>query len=217
MYPYTAHGYSFALLCAVLSIYFLNKDKSAKNIILAIMFIIATLASYQAYFCVITTLLLITYIFKLVNEKISLKDVIIDVITLILGMILYYVFLTIVLKVLNLDMSNYSGGDSILSLETIKNIIPTIKNTYIRFYQFYFTDEILNNISWHRNILNVVLFVAIIINFIIIIINNKIYKTPSKLILMCLMILVFPICTCSIELIAQSRMVNLLMASALYL
>ena len=60
-------------------------------------------------------------------------------------------------------------------------------------------------------------FIFILINFIILIINRKIYKTQTKLILLLLGILLFPIFACSIELIAQSRDINLLMATSLYL
>ena len=50
MYAYTAFGYSLALLFSVLSVYFLNKAKNKKNIILSIICIVATLGFYQAYF-----------------------------------------------------------------------------------------------------------------------------------------------------------------------
>ncbi len=107
-------------------------------------------------------------------------------------------------------------GSSIFSLDTIKNIIPAIKNAYISFYNFYFSDDIFNNLYWHRNIFNGIVFAMISINFIILIINNKIYKSPAKLISLVLMILLFPLFTCSIQILAQARSINLLMASSLY-
>ena len=217
MYPYTANGYTFALLFSILSIYFLNKKRNLKNIFLTLICVIASLAFYQAYLCVITTLFFIVYILKIIdNKKMSIKNFFIDVFILIIGVILYYICLNIIIKILNLNISDYSNASSILSLDTLKNFIYSIKNTYITFYEFYFTDDIFNNISWFRNIFNVLLFLLIIVNFIIISINNKMYKTPKRLILLLLAILVFPIFVCSIELVAQSREINLLMASSLY-
>lgn len=218
MYPYTANGYTFALLFSVLSIYFLNKEKNLKNVLLTLICIISTLAFYQAYLCVITTLFIIIYILKILDNKtLSIKNFFTDALILILGIILYYICLNIIIKILNLNISDYSGASSILSFDTIKNLIYSIKNTYITFYKFYFTDDIFNNLNWYRHILNILLFSAIFINFIIIIVNNKIYKAPKRLILLFLIILTFPIFVCSVELVAQSREINLLMASSLYL
>ena len=218
MYPYTAFGYSLALLFAVLSVYFLNKEKSKKNIILAIACIIATLGFYQAYMSFITALFAITFILKIIEDKkINFKEFLANIFIIIIGMILYYACLIAITSVLGLSISNYSDGNSILSMQTFTNLLSSIKNTYITFYNFYFTNNILNNLPWFRNILNGVLLALIIVNFILLIKERKIYKSPSKIISLVLMILVYPVFTCSIELVAQSRSINLLMASALYL
>lgn len=218
MYPYTAFGYSLALLFAVLSVYFLNKEKSKKNIILAIACIIATLGFYQAYMSFITALFAITFILKIIEDKkINFKGFLANIFIIIIGMILYYACLIAITSVLGLSISNYSDGNSILSMQTFTNLLSSIKNTYITFYNFYFTNNILNNLPWFRNILNGVLLALIIVNFILLIKERKIYKSPSKIISLVLMILVYPVFTCSIELVAQSRSINLLMASALYL
>ena len=63
-------------------------------------------------------------------------------------MILYYICLNIIIKILGLNITSYSGGNTIFSLETIMNIIPSIKNTYITFIEFYFSDNIYNNTGW---------------------------------------------------------------------
>ena len=218
MYAYTAFGYSLALLFAVLSVYFLNKEKNKKNVILAIICMIATLGFYQAYLCYITALFAITFILKIIeNQKINFKDFFANLGIIAIGMVLYYLCLTIITSVLNLSISDYSGGNNILSIETLTNIWTSIKNTYVTFYHFYFTDEIVTNLSWYRHIFNAMIFACILINFIIIIIERKIYKSASKMITIIVMLLTYPIFTCSIELIAQSRGINLLMASSLYL
>ena len=129
----------------------------------------------------------------------------------------YFVPAIIIIAILGLNITSYSSGNTIFSLETIKNILPSIQNTYITFIDFYFSNNILNNTGWYRHIFYAILFVLILLNFIVIIINRKIYKTPAKVIFLLLGILLFPIFACSIELIAQSRNINLLMATSLYL
>lgn len=218
MYAYTAFGYSLALLFAILSVYFLNKEKNKKNIIISIICIIATLGFYQAYLCYITALFAITFILKIIEDKkINFKEFFKNICIIAIGMILYYVCLIIITNILNLSVSDYSNGNHILSIETFTNLFNSIKNTYITFFDFYFTDEIITNLSWTRNILNAVLFIVIIVNFVVIIIENKIYKSVSKMITIILMLLAYPVFTSSIQLIAQSRNINLLMASSLYL
>lgn len=221
MYPYTSNGYTFAMLFAVLSIYFINKDKHFKNILFTLIYVIVTLAFYQAYLCVITALLLISYIFKLIDNnstsKELLKSLFIDIIIIGVGMVIYYIGLNIIIAILGLNITSYSSGNTIFSMETIKNILPAIQNTYTTFFDFYFSDNIINNSGWFRHIFYGILFAIILINFILLIINRKIYSSPAKIVLLLLGILLFPIFACSIELIAQSRNINLLMATSLYI
>lgn len=220
MYSYTATGYTLAMLFAVLSVYFLTKEKNLKNIILAIMCIVMTLACYQAYLCVITALIAIVYIFKVIDDKNKtikniVKDIFVNIGILILGMIIYYIGFSIIVKILNLNITDYSGGSSLLSMETIKNIFPSIKSTYVTFFNFYFGDTIVNNSGWKRGILYIFIFLLMAINFVIL--SKKIYKAPSKIIFLLCILAVFPICVCSIRIITWTREINLLMASSLYL
>lgn len=218
MYPYTAFGYSLAMLFSIFSIYFLSKEKNKKNITFSCLCIIITLAFYQAYLCFITTLFVITYLCKIIEkEKVTIKEFFVDLFIIAIGMVLYYICFNIIVKVLNLNITDYSNGSSILSLETLKNLLHSIQNTYITFYQFYFTDEILNNLSWYRHFLNGAMFFLIIINFVIIMVQKKRYQAKSKIIALLVLIFTFPIFACSIEIIAQARTINLLMASSLYL
>ena len=218
MYAYTAFGYCLALLFAVLSIYFLNKEKNIKNIIISLICIVCTLGFYQAYLCFITALFAISFILKIIEDKkVNFKEFFINIFIIAIGMILYYICLIIITNILNLNISNYSNGNNILSIETFKNLFNAILNAYSTFYNFYFTDEIINNFSWFRNILYAILFILIFINFVRIIIEKKLYKLASKMISILLIIIVYPIFTCSIELIAQARNINLLMASSLFL
>lgn len=218
MYAYTAFGYCLALLFAVLSIYFLNKEKNIKNIIISLICIVCTLGFYQAYLCFITALFAISFILKIIEDKkVNFKEFFINIFIIAIGMILYYICLIIITNILNLNISNYSNGNNILSIETFKNLFNAILNAYSTFYNFYFTDEIINNFSWFRNILYAILFILIFINFVRIIIEKKLYKSASKMISILLIFIVYPIFTCSIELIAQARNINLLMASSLFL
>ena len=117
-----------------------------------------------------------------------------------------------------LNITEYNGGNKVLSFETLKNLLPSIKNAYITFYNFNFTNSIIESTKFtFRHIFNMVMLLLIVINFIILIVNNKTYKTPLKLIFMAITLLMFPIFTCIIEIIVQERQIDLLMSSSLYL
>lgn len=223
MYAYTADSYAFAMLFSVLSVYFLNKDSSLKNLFLALTCVVITLGFYQAYLSVTVTLCVIVYLLRILTEenlrlKDLLKHIAIDVSTVLLGIIIYFIGFMIIVKILNLSVTSYNGGNTIFSLDTLKNLLPSIKNTYITFYEFYFKDTILKNPNyWHKKLLNLILFSFILINFVILIIQNKTYKKAYKIVFTILALLSFPIFLCVIELIAQTRKIDLLMASSLYL
>ncbi len=223
MYPYTADSYTFALLFSVLSVYFLNKKINAKNIILSLICIVLTLGFYQAYLGVILTLLAIVFLIDICTKKeLEIKEIIkkivLNIVVLLAGIIIYYILFTIIVKILNLNITEYNGGNKVLSFETLKNLLPSIKNAYITFYNFYFTNSIIESTKFtFRHIFNMLMLLLIVINFIILIVNNKTYKTPLKLSFMAITLLMFPIFTCIIEVIVQERQIDLLMSSSLYL
>ncbi len=221
MYAYTADSYTWALFFSVLTIYFLNQSNN-KGRIFAMISIVITLGFYQSYLCVTATLFIICQILKLLQEKIEPKvffeQMIQDLITLLLGIILYYFVLTLIITLLHLDITSYSGGNQIASVETIKNILPSIKNTYLRFYEFFFTDNIVTNPTLlGKKIINGIVLLTILINFILLIIQDKNNRKPWKIVTLLVMIALYPVASCSIELIAQNRQMNLLMSESLYL
>ena len=214
MYTYTADSYTFALLFSVLSVYFLHSHHNFKNTMLSLICIVLTLGFYQAYLCVIVTLCAITYLIDLcTNENLSfgdfIKKVIFDVVVLSISMIAYYICFAIIVKILHLNINDYNGGNTVLSVATLKNLLPSIKNTYITFYEFHFKNTIIENTEFvFRNLFNLFMLSLIIINFIILVKTNKIYKKPFKLIFILLILLLFPFLSCIIEVIAQARQVN---------
>ncbi len=223
MYPYTGDSYTYAMLFSVLSVYFLNKEKNYKNIIFSIICTILTLGFYQAYLCVIITLCAITYLINMYSkENLTFKNFVrkicYDICIIISGIIIYYIAYVLLVKILNLSITSYNGGNKILSIDTLKNLLFAVKNTYTTFFEFNFKNTIIENTEFvYRNFVNAFMFFLIIFNFIFLIVNKKTYKTPYKMIFTIILLLMFPIFTCVIELIAQERKIDLLMASALYL
>lgn len=223
MYPYTADSYSSAMFLSVLSVYIFRQKQTFKNVLLSIICLVISLSLYQAYVCVAISLFFITFILDLItNNNLSFKQtskqLLANIIVILASFVIYYIGLYIILIILNLNITEYSGGNKILSLETILNIIPSIKNCYITFYEFYFKDSILYNTEfWHRHILNAIMLSLILINFIIIVYQHKTYKDKYKILIIVSLLALSPIFLCIIQLIAQQRKMGLLMATSLFL
>lgn len=222
MYTYTADSYTLALLFSVLSVHFLNKKRNVKNVILSLICIIVTCGLYQAYLSVIVTLSVVLYLIDLCTKndlsfKKFIKKVLADIGIILLGTIIYYIALTIIVKILHLNINEYNGGNAILSLETLKNLLPSIKHTYATFFEFHFTNNfIASTKTFFRHVFNAIMLALVFINFILIIKENKTYKKPWQIIFVLLLLAMFPVFTCITELIVQDARVYLLMLTALY-
>lgn len=222
MYAYTADSYMIAMLFSVLTVYFLEKRFSLKNIIFAIISLCISLSLYQAYLGVTMTLLLFCFIVKNLEERDSnwkehFLGLVKNCFFVLCGALLYYLLLKIVLFILHLNLNNYKGANSVFSFETVKNLIPSIKSMYVTFCKFYLGNTILhNNTFFFRNILHIILFLCIIINFVLLIRQNKIQQRIPNIILLALSVALMPIFICVIQLITQQEM-SLLMAMPLFL
>ncbi len=223
MYSYTADSYMLSMFFAVLTVYFLEKKFSTKNILFAIVSLCISLSLYQAYLGVTITLLLFCFLIRILedrnaNLKENFKKLIESGLVVLAGAILYYVLLKVVLLVLHLNLNDYKGANSILSIDTLKNLIPSMKNMYQTFFDFYLSNNILrNNSFFHRNILNLGLFFLLFVNFILLVHQNKLWKKPSKIFTLILGVLLIPVATCIIELITQQQEMSLLMVMPLFL
>ena len=213
MFVYSADAYCLAMLLAVLAVYYIYKENSLKNNILAISFIVLTLSLYQAYISVIVSLCILLPIINLIQGedwKNILKIVGKSLTIGIVGMILYYGITLLILKLSNNGFSIYGGANNI-GVSTIQNLIPETLNTYKTFYKYFFREDLIYNEFWRRDIINFIIAIITIVNIICIIIKNKTYKKYNNIMLLCLFIIILPIGINIINIIAPDRDNNLVM------
>lgn len=192
MYPNIAIQCSFSFLMAILAIHFINSQKSLKNALLSIFFMVSSIFIYQVSLNIITFIWLLLTMFKLIeNKPINIKKYLArvgyDLSIIGLGLIIYYLLALLFLQNNNLTFNIYDLGKSIQLI-------------YQSFLNFYFTDIIFINVIWSRHILYFLLITAIILNFIIII---TVLKHSSKAILIYLEILLIPLFIYPIGIITQ--------------
>ncbi len=192
MYPHISIQYSFSLLLAVISVYFFNSEKSPKNALLSIFFMVTSIFIYQASLNIITFIWLLLTMFKLIeNKSIKIKAYLArigyDLSIIGFCLIIYYLLTLLFIQNNNLAFN-------------ISDLGKSIQLIYQSFLKFYFTDIIFINTIWSRHILYFLLITAIILNFLIII---MVLKHSFKGILIFLEILLIPLFIYPIGLITQ--------------
>lgn len=209
---YCADAYAFAFLTSTLTVFFLKKAENKKwNYLIACLCTIITCSMYQAYLGVILGLFVIYTISQFLREK-NVKDILLevlkDIVTIGIGIIIYYLILKVILAILGLSLASYKGADS-LGINTIKALPKSIIQTYRDFYNFFFTNKIIRNSYYKRMQINSALFMISLIGLILNFVSMKGNKKILRIVLTILAIITFPIVVSIMDLIAPSTTVNL--------
>lgn len=212
MFIYCADAYCLAFLLSTLAIYFL--DKSDKNKICYLITCVCTIlvcSLYQAYLGVLicgTIILLMKYLLN----NMSVKEVVIKCIkymlTIFIGVVLYYIILKILISVLGISLASYKGANN-LGLKTIINLPKTILQTYKDFLNFFFTNKIINNSYYNRIEINMFLFAISFAGMISILFRNKYENKVIRILLLIVLLLTIPIGIGVMNLIASGTTINL--------
>ena len=212
MFIYCADAYCLAFLFATLGVYFLTQiDNKRIFYLLSIVSTIIVCSLYQAYLGVLiglTIILLIKYILENIDTKELLIKGLKYIVTILIGVTLYYLLLKLIVFMLDISIASYKGANNI-GLDTILALPKTILQTYKDFFKFFFTDKIINNIYWKRISIYIILFSVSIVNLIYIVFKNKLDNKIIKIILMILLLGVYPIGISIMNLISPETKVNL--------
>ena len=200
LYIYCFDSYSLALLTSILGIFFIKEKKP----LYAIISIIASLSLYQAYISITITGVFILYILELLENKNDFKAFIKNMFIILGGLISYFIILKFGMIILGRQLANYKGANS-FGIETILSLPKSILNAYLDFFNYFFKETIIYNSYYYRNIINALLF---IITLIILFIQSKKIDNKNRLFL-AIAIILFPIATNIMNLIACSTRINL--------
>lgn len=209
---YCADAYAFAFLVSTLTIFFLKRAKNKKwNYLIACLCTVITCSMYQAYLGVILGLLMVYTISQLFKEQ-SIKSILSEMLKNIaiieIGVVIYYVILKVILAILGLSLASYKGANS-LGINTLKALPKSILQTYKDFYNFFFTNKIIRNSYYKRIQINLVLFIVSLIGLILNFVNMKVNRKILRIVLIIFAVVIFPIATSIMDLIAPTTTVNL--------
>ena len=203
LFIYCFDSYCLSFLCSILGIYFIQK----KKYIFGIFSIIISLSLYQAYISVTITGLLILFILDILERKQSIKQFILQMIIVFLGLVAYFVLLKLGMMVLGRSLAEYKGASS-FGIHTLLLLPKSIFNAYHDFYSFFLLENIIFNRYYYRIIINLILFVFML---------GILYPVFRSLnivqkILLILSLLILPITINIMDLIACDTKINLVTA-----
>lgn len=219
MFYYCSDSYAMSMLLASLFVYIIKKDISIRNIILSIIFIIGSLALYQAYVGYAATLcmsLLILYLLKNKELVFVVKKAVYMLACALTGTILYYIITKIIHAITGIQFANYAGANA-LSKTTIMDIKNAIAISYQKFYELFFGYMGLESTSFFRSR---ELFILIVLcsftAMLVIIVQSKLYKDPVRILLLICCLIAYPFANGIILLIVKSHGMHNLMIQSYY-
>ena len=184
MYNYVADGYSIAFFFSVLAAVFMTSDRP--KYYLSSILIALAVGIYQAYITVTITLVLLWIIDRIIysddNPKEISKKVLYIFISGFAGVIVYALILKILLLVLPVELSDYQGINSSLSLSNIdiRASLYSVKETFVNCF-FDFSEGA--NV---HNVLNIIVAAIAFGYSLFYVIANKIYRSPLKVLILVL-------------------------------
>ncbi len=189
MYNYVADGYALAFLFSCIAAQLITKDKPCY--IGSLVLIALSAGIYQAYITVTIMLLLLSLILELIYKNTDVKKAIFKslkfLLTGVLGMVLYYLVMTVLLKLTGTTLLEYQGFDNATSLKgiDIAGALYTIKESFVSYF-FDFSEEL--NVF---GVINCIVFVLTLVLYLTDVIKNKL--SIAKILMLCICVILLPI------------------------
>ncbi len=194
MYNYVADGYAISFMFACMAVMFLTGDKP--NYVLAAGMITLSAAIYQAYITVAITLILLYLTDQLIFAKKQVSYLISKSVKFVLtgavGMILYYLITSVLLKLTGETLLDYQGINSAMSLSEMdvwSSLYVVLHTTMDYFFDFSQGFRVFP-------ILNCLIFVLTAGLYFISVFKQKIYMSFGRLLMLVVYAVLLPIGAC---------------------
>ena len=209
-YLFAAQNYSIAILCSVLAVYMTKRYKY--GFIAGSIFLMISLAEYQAYVALTMALSAVCIYIYMVNAEKIKKDFYIYCAKYlamgVLGVSIYFVILNIILKVRNLTLADYRGINE-MGKVNLSELPTLILSTYKSFADFFIGEKLF----YLPKIIKIAFGVFAIITLYLIYKMIKQKSIVTKLFTF-IIILVFPICLSIVQIMAPKTYVDTITAYA---
>ena len=190
-YLFMVEIYMTSLLLAVLAVWLSTKWKY--DFIPGSLCIALSLGNYQSYIAVSVSLIII-YIIKEIIDKKKNKEILKDILKLlimgILGIIIYFIILKVLLLINKTSLSNYKGANS-MGLPPISEWPKLIFRTYKHFIG-YFIGKSYFRVSMFESMIRILTIILTFILLINKITKEKFYKNKTNIIIFIILIVLIP-------------------------
>lgn len=172
MYNYVADGYAIAFLLSCMAAMFLVEEKP--RYIVSVLCITLSAGIYQAYVTVTVMLLLCHLILDAMRKETKIVHLIIKSLKFLaigmIGMILYYLILTVLLKITNTELLDYQGASNALTISGM-NIYAALYTIKCSFMDYFF--DFSNGISVF-GLLNCLIFAVTVVMYLADVVKGRI-------------------------------------------
>ena len=128
---------------------------------------------YQAYLAIGLTLLLLYWMIQIIKKKFDWKKFFISFLIILLGTVFYYILMKLSLLITHVELSTYKGANTV-GIKSLLEIPEGLLHSYQTFYDFYFTDSIVNTTNIGMNYLNFIFLLLLITASIVLILRKKV-------------------------------------------
>ncbi len=216
---YISDSFALAIFFSVLAAWILVKFKSLARIFIAPIFIMLSLALYQAHFVMVVILCLFYVFFALLDERQNARDTLKKGIAYIisggLGIVYYMVSVKIVLAVKHVGLTNYRGIDTMGKLDLPKSF--AIMQEYIAKMYLQNNKGFIWPNAWQQDFnfraINIFFFVAFVLLFVFIVVKYKLYKDTLRMVCLALCAFAAPFAWSVIVYMAPDVFLNGLISS----
>ncbi|WP_026669886.1 glucosyltransferase domain-containing protein [Butyrivibrio sp. AE3006] len=185
-YMYLAPTFALAILASTLNVYLIIKYKFGWILGAVLQFF--SMACYQAYFGLATSLLVLAFIIKLIDGN-KVDSVVRCGIRSLVGLIIAMGGYIISLKFI--DLSDYKGLDNIGG-SSITDIIYAVLRAYHRVIQYFVTSPE-SFMAYAPTYINIILVGLCLIALVILMIKKKVFTEISRGIILIILLGIFPL------------------------
>ena len=219
-YRFMSPTFGLAFLLSVLAVWVLIKwNGKILTIGVSGLLMALSMGLYQAYIGCTCILLLGYFLYTLPNKTISLKNIVYYIgsalCAAVTGGILYIVILNLHLKAFNVTMSSYNGADSYSVGSMIANLGGSLQNIHLTFSRYFFKNYFNINVLQDLYIFYIVF--ALIAVFLVIGFIKTIKISTPRAALYLLFVILIPIASNAVLLIAAQAWTALLMTAPMAL
>lgn len=202
-YRYMSLVFAFSFLFSILSAYMVLTMKSWLGVIISGVCIMLTMGLYQANIGCMYVFVLIWAAIQIINglEYKTMGAFFFRVFCAsVIGAVLYIVFCKIHLKIYEVEMTSYRGGDSYSIVNTIIKLPSSIVKTYDKFAEYFFNSPYFVTVfqRYHTLIMTILLMITTTIVLLMV----RLKKDYKRILIVIAILLLLPIASNVIQLVA---------------